>query len=96
MPTDCERIKSGLVGERRQSPRKESISGGTIVYGRHRRLIYCVLLDISDDGAKLVPANILTCPNRFSLKVAGQPVRDCKVIWRRKTQMGVKFEPSQT
>ena len=91
MPAGSEKIKKSSIKEGRKSPRKETVIGGTIVYGRHRRSMYCVLLDISDDGAKLVPANILTCPTRFSLVVAGQPARACKVIWRGKTQMGVKF-----
>ncbi len=95
MPAGSENIKKSSATERRKSPRKEAIRGGTIVYGRDRRSMYCVLLDISDDGAKLVPANISNCPDKFSLKVALQPDRNCEVIWRRHSQMGVKFEPPQ-
>lgn len=91
MAAGSEKAKKSSVKEGRKSPRKEIISGGTIIYGRHRRSMYCVVLDISDYGARLVPANILTCPNKFSLKVGDRPARDCKVVWRRKTQMGVKF-----
>ncbi len=96
MSAGSEKIKSSSVKERRKSLRRETIRGGTIMYGRDRRSMYCVLLDISDDGAKLVPAKISDCPDTFSLKVALQPDRNCKVIWRRHTHMGVKFEPSQS
>jgi hypothetical protein len=82
--------------ERRKSIRKAAVRGGEIIYGRDRSSMYCVLLDISEDGARLVPANITNCPDRFSLKIAPQPHCDCKVIWRRYTQMGVKFDPAQT
>lgn len=74
----------------------EAIIAGTIVYGRDRRSMLCVLLDISNDGANLVPADMLSCPDRFLLKIADQPARSCKVIWRRATLIGVKFEPLQS
>jgi c-di-GMP-binding flagellar brake protein YcgR len=95
MPAVVKRSHSGSVRVRRKSHRIEAVMSGTIIYGRDRRSMYCVLLDISDDGAKLVPAEMRNCPDRFSLKVAGHPDRDCKVVWRRTTQMGVKFERSQ-
>ena len=96
MPAGSEKIKKSSVKERRKSLRMASIRGGTIVYGRDRRSMSCILLDISDDGAKLVPADILDCPDRFTLKVADWSARDCKVIWRQGTLMGVKFELSQS
>lgn len=91
MSARSEKPKKSPVEERRTSTRTAIVSGGKITYGRHHRSMYCVVLDISDDGARLVPANILVCPNMLSLKVGDQPARDCKVVWRRKTQMGVKF-----
>ncbi len=77
--------------ERRKSPRKATIRGGTIVYGTDRRTMYCVLLDVSDGGAKLVAADVFTCPDRFSLEFADQPARDCEVVWRQHSHVGVKF-----
>jgi hypothetical protein len=95
MRAGLKRSNGASVRVRRKSHRIEAVRGGTIVYGRDRRSMYCVLLDISDDGAKLVPAEMRNCPDRFSLKVAGHANRDCMVVWRRHTQMGVKFEPPQ-
>ncbi len=77
--------------ERRKSPRKDALRIGYIVYGRDRRLMHCVLHNISDGGAKLGPANIHNCPDRFFLHIANQPPRDCKVLWRKPTHLGVKF-----
>ena len=96
MRTGIKRGNGASVRVLRKSHRIETVRGGTIIYGRDRRSMYCVLLDISDDGAKLVPADMRNCPDRFSLKVAGHPDRDCTVVWRRTTQVGVKFERSQT
>ena len=91
MPRNSVETARASITERRKLPRKEIIRGGTIVYGHDRSLMYCVLLDISDDGAKLVPAGTLTCPDRFSLEFADQRARDCKVIWREHSHMGVEF-----
>ena len=91
MPTDFGNAKSSSVGDRRKSPRMEVAWGGTIVHGPDRRTAYCILLDISDGGAKLAFADITCCPDRFALQVSNQPVRDCKVIWRERRHMGVKF-----
>ena len=91
MPRNSVETPKASTKERRKLPRKETIRGGTIVYGRDRRTMYCVLLDISDGGAKLVPAEMVTCPDRFSLEFADQPARDCKVIWREQSHMGVEF-----
>jgi PilZ domain-containing protein len=88
---ESKKVKWSPARDQRKSRRKENVRGGTIVYGRDRRSMPCVLLDISDDGARLVPANIFNCPDRFSLKVADQPDRDCVVVWREHSHMGVKF-----
>lgn len=85
-----ERRKSSQK-ERRKSARRDRIRRGVIVYGRERHKMNCILLDISDSGAKLVPADILNCPDRFSLTVTNQPTRDCEVVWREHSHMGVKF-----
>jgi PilZ domain len=77
--------------ERRKSARRDKIRRGVIVYGRERYKMSCILLDISDGGAKLVPADILNCPDRFSLTVTNQPTRDCEVVWREHGHVGVKF-----
>jgi hypothetical protein len=66
--------------ERRQSPRKDALRVGYIVYGCDRRLMHCVLLNISDGGAKFGPADIHNCPDRFFLQIADQALRDCKVL----------------
>ena len=77
--------------ERRKAPRKDKIRVGIIIYGADRRMMYCALLNMSNGGAKLTPTNILDCPDRFSLAIADQPTRDCEVVWREHSQVGVRF-----
>lgn len=77
--------------ERRKSARDNTLRIGFIVYGRDRRLMRCALLNISEGGAKLGPADIRKCPDRFFLHIASQPPRDCLVLWREQIHLGVKF-----
>lgn len=79
------------VMERRTSQRKEVLTGGRIIYGCGRREMYCVIIDVSDSGARLVPARLRNCPDKFSLIIAHQPARDCEVVWRDRESVGVKF-----
>lgn len=51
--------------------------------------IKCVLLDVSREGAKLTSERPL--PDRFYVMLRPDLKRWCKVIWRRRTQVGVKF-----
>lgn len=76
---------------RRKSSRKLTVMGGTIVYGKHRRKMKCVVLNISDGGARLLPADLHKCPDRFSLTITDQPIRDCEVVWRDYECVGVMF-----
>ena len=51
----------------------------------------CQIIDISDTGAKLMPADIAVCPREFLLKLQSGEARHCAVMWRRETQMGVHY-----
>ena len=98
MPTRLDLV-DGLrasIAARRILPRREGVQVGTIIYGHDRRLMHCILLHISDGRAWLVPTDMHNCPDKFSLEVGDQPARDCEVVWREKTYIGVKFEGSQT
>ena len=77
--------------ERRKSHRKGTLRRGTIVYGNDRRTMNCVVLNTSDGGAWLVPADLRNCPDKFSLTIIDQPTQDCEIVWRDRDSVGVKF-----
>jgi hypothetical protein len=56
----------------------------------------CALADISDKGARLEVMDIDTIPDEFVLFLSphGTPRRRCRVAWRSKNQIGVRFEAS--
>jgi hypothetical protein len=51
----------------------------------------CHILDISDAGALLKPADIYLCPREFRLKPDIGAVHDCEVVWRKGEVLGVRF-----
>ena len=56
----------------------------------------CVLSDISDSGARIDVEDSGKVPDRFFLFLSsnGAARRVCRVMWRKPTQLGVKFERS--
>ena len=54
----------------------------------------CALSDISDLGARLEVEDEKALPDRFRLMLSGRGSarRQCRVIWRKPTQIGVAFE----
>ncbi|WP_245269872.1 hypothetical protein [Nitrobacter hamburgensis] len=50
------------------------------------------MMDISNDGARLVIASGLTLPKRFGIAlVPNSPPRECERIWRYGEMMGIRF-----
>ncbi len=91
MSRDLEKPEIPRSKERRRSPREKGLRSGRITYSRNGAAMVCVVLDMSRHGARLIPADMHQCPSRFSLRLAGEPARECEVVWREKAQMGVKF-----
>jgi hypothetical protein len=54
----------------------------------------CVVVDISDTGARLEVATIADIPDKFTMLLTprGQPYRLCEVVWRGSRQIGVAFD----
>ena len=77
--------------DRRHSGREGKLLSGKIVYNKSSCVMNCVVLNISDGGAKLRPADIVHCPAEFALRVVGQRPRDCEVVWRSQDTLGVRF-----
>jgi hypothetical protein len=56
----------------------------------------CVVSDVSDTGARIDIRDSKILPDSFVLMLTsnGAARRFCRVIWRKPTQVGVKFERS--
>ena len=79
------------AAERRRAPRRRALKKALIVFNDGHCTLGCQIVDMSDTGAKLMPADILLCPKEFVLKPQiGEP-RNCEVMWRRGTKIGVYY-----
>jgi hypothetical protein len=77
--------------ERRDKSRRRVLKRALIVFQGGHCSMRCQILNISDVGAQLMPSDILLCPSEFVLKPEIGDRRNCEVVWRRGTNIGVRF-----
>jgi hypothetical protein len=82
---------AGAPLNRRRSPRRRTLKGALIVFRSGYCTMGCLILNTSDTGALVRPADILLCPNEFVLKPSVGPSRDCEVLWRKGEDLGVRY-----
>jgi hypothetical protein len=77
--------------EHRQSPRHTVNRPAWVDAGGTR--CNCILVDISEHGARLEFAAPGTIPETFwlLLSAGGEVRRDCRIVWRSEKHVGVEF-----
>ncbi len=88
--TGTEGASSGGA-ERRRSTRAKTIKKGQIVWQDGHCDMDCLILDLSDGGARLQPEDVLKCPERFTLKTLSGDIYHCRVARRTAKDLGVMF-----
>ncbi len=79
------------ASERRRKSRSAVIKSGQIIYRAATCVMDCIILNLSDQGAALQPADLLRLPSSFSLKIHHGPTLHCEVCWRYRNKLGVRF-----
>lgn len=51
----------------------------------------CVVLNVSEGGAKLQSQSVASCPERFEVQIGADAPRLCRLAWRRSDTIGVEF-----
>ena len=77
--------------DRRTSPRRRLIRRGKIIFQNRNCIMGCVILDISEGGARIQPLDTAYLPEEFTLRVRDGEVRSCELIWRNGDVVGVRF-----
>jgi hypothetical protein len=77
--------------DRRRFPRHRALKKAQIIFRNGYCSMGCHILDESDGGALLRPADIGSCPATFILKPLFGDPRECKVVWRKGEMLGVSF-----
>jgi len=80
-------------GEKRRSPRRGVCWNGLILDDQGRIIAQCFMMDVSATGAKLVMDPDINVPDLFVLTLARNAAvrRNCEVVWRAATSIGVCF-----
>jgi hypothetical protein len=76
--------------ERRKYPRRELDLAAAITWPKPTP---CTVVNLSADGAGLVAENGPSIPAEFDLALNSHLMRKCRVIWRNKNRIGIKFLP---
>ena len=79
--------------EQRQSPRQTVNRAAWVDTGAVGARRDCLLVDISETGARL-QVDTSPVPDTFQLLLSpgGEERRDCRVVWRSDNQLGVQFQ----
>jgi hypothetical protein len=80
-----------LKQERRNVARYRALKGARIAFKGREAVIDCVIRNLSDRGACLKVESPFGIPDSFDLLLDNAPVRNCRVTWRKATQIGIEF-----
>ncbi len=79
------------ASDRRHHPRRRVLKSASIVFRGGFCTMGCRILNTSDAGALVMPADTVLCPSEFVLKPPLGPSRSCEVVWRKGTMLGVHY-----
>lgn len=79
--------------ERRLSPRRNCAIAAELVFDQGRRIVPCIIRNVSETGAKLELRSMVGIPQSFILRGASFQPQRCRVAWRALKEMGVEFQP---
>ena len=94
MSSNSDKIPATQIGERRAWHRRTLLRNAKILYKNRSCVMDCVIVNISESGAKLRPADMPLCPDEFALQLHAGHYLDCEVVWRRQNVLGVRFVSS--
>jgi hypothetical protein len=80
-----------MSGDRRRQGRRRATQSALIVFNNGHSNMGCQIVDTSELGAKLIPADVYACPRQFVLKPKSGGPRQCIVLWRKGSTIGVRF-----
>lgn len=82
-----------MLRDKRKAPRKSIRHNGWIATTGEAVPVGCVVSDISESGARLDVGQPDTLPEKFILLLSrnAKARRQCYVVWRSRSQVGVAF-----
>jgi hypothetical protein len=79
------------IVDRRNARRHRSLLGAQIILRNGNCVVGGQILNVSDAGALVKPADLVSCPEKFALKTRFESPRECEVMWRKGEMLGVRY-----
>lgn len=73
------------------SPRRNASIKAEISFEGGRRVVPCIIRDVSEGGARIEVATVIGIPNTFDLIIPGHKNHSCRVAWRALKEMGLQY-----
>ena len=80
-----------MTEERRQHPRRHVLQRGQIVFLNGHSNVDCIVMDLSDGGARLKMSEWLHVPEEFELRMENGHNRDVRIRHQDMDRAGVAF-----
>jgi hypothetical protein len=77
--------------DRRNQTRKKVEKAGRVIFNGSQGIVDCIILDISEGGAKLQFPGRQVLPRTFTLQLHDGTVTECEVRWAKDSFFGVRF-----
>lgn len=79
------------IRDRRAVERRHVLKKGTVHFLESDVILDCLILGISEKGARIRPCDVQSCPEQFRLMWSDKGPRLCEVAWRDEIHLGVRF-----
>lgn len=79
------------IGERRGSRRHRTLKAGQIALNNMCSVVDCTIADVSEAGVRLEVPYGVDIPDAFAVTSGDGGYRECAVVWRTNTRIGVRF-----
>lgn len=79
------------IGERRASRRHKTLKAGRIALNNMCSVVDCTIADVSEAGVRLEVPYGVDIPDAFAVTSGDGGYRECAVVWRTNTRIGVRF-----
>lgn len=81
----------GKPKERRSAQRQRTLCKAKLTFNGAQSSMECVVLEISETGARIRPADFAPLPEQFDLRIKGEFVLPCQIVRRTGEYIGVQF-----
>lgn len=82
--------------EQRKCARRKIGCRATVAVNERAPRLDCVIVDISQSGARLVVDTAIELPGEFLLMLSRNVSRRCTLVWRSERKVGVRFRGAES